>query len=89
MDLKDLEYKEHQLRECFKKELEHLNVDGQNDMQTIRCIKTYGALWHYTHQLLMAEHVDKVSAVESTGSLTTADTMNVQATGLRMVGSSK
>ena len=55
MELEELRYKEEVLRECFKEKLETLNVDGTNDMCTIKCVKTFGALRHYTHQLLLAE----------------------------------
>ena len=80
MDIKELEYKEQKLRECFKKKLEHLDVDGENDYSTVKCVKTYGVLWHLTHQLLMAEEKES----DTRGSVTTANTMNVQATGLKM-----
>ena len=77
MDIKDLRYKEEVLRECFKEKLDMLNVDGMNDMCTVKCVKTYGALWHYTHQLLLAEeHMDN--------STTSAETMEIKATGLKM-----
>lgn len=77
MDIKDLEYKEEVLRECFKEKLEELNVDGKNDMCTVKCVKTYGMLWHLTHQLLLAEtHLDK--------NTTSAETMEIKATGLKM-----
>lgn len=77
MDIKDLEYKEAVLRECFKEKLEELNVDGMNDMCTVKCVKTYGMLWHLTHQLLLAEtHLDN--------NTTSADTMEIKATGLKM-----
>lgn len=82
MTYKDLVYKESKLRECFKDKLEHLDVNGSNDVCTIKCVKTYGALWHYTHQLLMAETNTEVRS----GSITAADTMNIQATGLKMTG---
>lgn len=82
MTYEDLVYKESKLRECFKDKLEHLNVDGSNDMCTVKCVKTYGALWHYTRQLLMAETNTEVRS----GSITAADTMNIQATGLKMTG---
>jgi len=82
MDIKELEYKEQKLRECFKKKLEHLDVDGDNDYSTVKCVKTYGILWHVTHQLLMAE--EKEAGADTRGSVTTANTMNVQATGLKM-----
>ena len=78
MDMKDLEYKEEVLRECFKEKLEMLNVDGMNDMCVVKCVKTYGALWHYTHQLLLAEKH------ESSEQTTSAETMEIKATGLRM-----
>ena len=81
MDIKELEYKEQRLRECFKKKLEHLDVDGDNDYMTVKCIKTYGVLWHLAHQLLMAEEGE-----QKRGYTTTADIMNVQATGLKMGG---
>lgn len=80
MTHEELKYKEQRLRECFKKKLEHLDVDGDNDYMTVKCIKTYGVLWHLTHQLLMAE------SEQTRGYTTTADTMNVQATGLKMGG---
>lgn len=77
MNIEELRYKEEVLRECFKEKLEELNVDGKNDMCTVKCVKTYGALWHYAHQLLLAEeHLDKQT--------TTADTMEIKATGLKM-----
>ena len=78
----ELRYKEQKLRECFKKTLEHLDVDGDNDYMTVKRIKTYGVLWHLTHQLLMAEEGEQ----QKRGYTTTADTMNVQATGLKMGG---
>ena len=55
MTFEDLEHKEHVLRENFKEELDKLNVDGMNDMCTIKTIKTIGILWHLTHQLKLAE----------------------------------
>ena len=82
MTHEELQYKEMKLRECFKKKLEMLDVDGNNDYMTVKCVKTYGILWHLTHQLMMAEEKEVVQ--EKRGSATTADTMNVQATGLKM-----
>lgn len=82
MTHEELKYKESRLRDCFKKKLEMLDVDGNNDYMTVKCIKTYGVLWHLTHQLMMAEEKEVVQ--EKRGSVTTADTMNVQATGLKM-----
>ena len=78
----ELKYKEQRLRECFKKKLEYLDVDGDNDYMTVKCIKTCGVLWHLAHQLLMAEENEQ----QKRGYTTTADTMNVQATGLKMGG---
>lgn len=83
MTHEDLKYKESRLRECFKEQLEHLDVDGENSYKTVKRIKTYGVLWHLVHQLVMAEE----KAIEKrSGYTTTADTMNVQATGLAMTG---
>lgn len=82
MTHEELKYKEQRLRECFKKKLEHLDVDGDNDYMTVKCIKTYGVLWHLAHQLLMAEEGEQ----QKRSYTTTADTMNVQATGLKMGG---
>ena len=82
MTHEELKYKEMKLRDCFKKKLEMLDVDGNNDYMTVKCVKTYGILWHLTHQLMMAE--EKEVEQEKRGSVTTADTMNVQATGLKM-----
>lgn len=82
MTHEELQYKEMKLRDCFKKKLEMLDVDGNNDYMTVKCVKTYGILWHLTHQLMMAE--EKEVEQEKRGSVTTADTMNVQATGLKM-----
>lgn len=84
MSIEEIEFKEQKLRECFKKKLEMLNVEGDNDIHTVKCIKTYGVLWHLTHQLLKAEHEDKQEMRSVAGSTTTADTMNIQATGLQM-----
>jgi len=83
MSIDELKYKESKLRECFMKKLDELDVDGTNDYCTIKDIKTYGALWHYAHQLLMAE-ANKEEEKRST--VTTADTMNIQTTGLKMTG---
>lgn len=77
-----LNYMEKSLRECFKKKLDMLDVDGTNEYSTVKCVKTYGILWHTVHQLQMAEEKE-VEQVKS-GNVTTADTMNVQATGLQM-----
>lgn len=80
MQINELEYKEAKLRECFMDALEGLDVDGLNEYCTIKHIKTIGALWHYTHQLLLAmQH-------ETKGYTTTTDTMDIQATGLKMTG---
>lgn len=81
MTHEELKYKESRLRECFKKKLEMLDVDGSNDYMTVKCIKTYGMLWHLVHQLCMAEEKEPQ---EVRGSVTTADTMDIQATGLKM-----
>lgn len=88
MDIKELEYKEMVLREEFKEKLEQLNIDGNNDYCTVKCIKTYGVLWHLAHQLLMAEKNEQnAQEAEAQHSYnTTAETMNVQATGLKMGG---
>lgn len=80
MNIEELKYKEQVLRECFKEKLSMLDVDGNNDMCTIKCIKNYGALWHYTHQLLMAEENTNVISSE---------TMEFKATGLKMEGGKK
>lgn len=88
MTHEELKYKESKLRECFKKKLEMLDVDGENDIHTVKYIKTYGVLWHLVHQLLMAEEHEEITE-KKTGSVTTADTMNIQTTGLKMTGSIK
>lgn len=85
MSIDELKDKESVLRECFMEKLEMLNVDGPNDICTIKCIKTYGALWHYTHQLLMAEENDAERSARP--NTTTADTMDIRATGIRMSNS--
>lgn len=59
MTIDELEHKEAVLRSCFKEKLAYLNVDGDTDIDTVKLIKTYGALWHYAHQLLLAEEHDK------------------------------
>lgn len=88
MTHEELKYKEQVLRECFKEKLAGLNVDGENDICAVKRIKTFGALWHYTHQLCLAEEHDKEAEaeVEKKASETTAETMNIQATGLKMTG---
>lgn len=85
MDKEKLDYMEKQLRDCFKKKLDLLDVDGTNDYHTVKCVKTYGVLWHTVHQLQMAEEAEQVR----NGSVTTANTMNVQATGLKMMGAGR
>ena len=87
MDKEKLDYMEKQLRDCFKKKLEMLDVDGTNDYHTVKCVKTYGVLWHVVHQLQMAEGAEGTATRQ--GAVTTAQTMNVQATGLRMMGAQK
>jgi len=42
------------------------------------------ALWHYTHQLMLAEEHESENT--ETRSSMTAETMDIQATGLRMIG---
>lgn len=84
MDYEELEYKERVLRECFKEKLEMLNVDGKNDMCTVKCVKTYGALWHYTHQLLLAEKHENSEPATNSEQTTSAETMEIKATGLKM-----
>lgn len=88
MDMDELIFKEKVLRECFKEQLQRLNVEGENDLCTVKKIKTYGALWHYVNQLIMAE--EKELAVRTGAAkaqpVTTAEQMNIQATGLKMTG---
>lgn len=76
MSIDELEHREGVLRNDFKKALEWLDVNGKNEEHIVKCVKTYGALWHYTHQLLMAERNETRSV--------SAD--SIQATGLRMTG---
>lgn len=80
MSIEELEHKEAVLREEFKRKLHKLDVEGTNDMYDVKCVKTYGMLWHLTHQLLMAEQN------QSNQRSTTAETMNIQTTGLKMIG---
>ena len=75
MTYEDIEYKEKVLRECFKEKLASLNVDGINDMCTVKNVKMYGALWHYTHQLLLAE-----------GNNNNERTVEIKSTSLTMAG---
>lgn len=85
MDTEELKFKEQKLRKCFMEKLEHLNVEGENDYMTVKCIKTYGALWHYVHQLCMAEGIDEGgSDGDIKRGVTVAETMDIQATGLKM-----
>lgn len=81
MTLDELKYKENVLRDCFKEKLDMLNVEGNNNMCVVKDIKMYGALWHYTHQLLLAEeNKDSISV----GEPSSAETMEIKATGLKM-----
>lgn len=80
MTYDELKYKEARLRECFMDKLSMLDVDGSNDACTVRYIKTFGALWHYTHQLLMAEEKEHSESLN----VTTADTLDLRTTGLKM-----
>lgn len=47
-----LEYKEQALRDCFMERLERLDTDGTVSLAEVKELKTYGALWHYVHELL-------------------------------------
>lgn len=78
MTHEELEYKEHKLRECFIKRLEKLDVDGTVPLKEIKELKTYGALWHYTQELL-EEHEEKKAAAHH--STVTADSVS----GLKMI----
>lgn len=78
MTTEDIEYKEKRLREEFKKRLELLDVNGENSLDDVKCLKLFGVLWHITHQLLLAERSKDKSL--------TAETVNMQATGLKMIG---
>lgn len=80
MTLDELKYRESRLRECFMDKLDMLDVDGNNEMCVIKTIKTYGALWHYVHQLVMAEEGKPAES----RNVTTAEKMNIQASGLKM-----
>ena len=87
MTAEELKFKEQKLRKCFMEKLEHLNVEGENDYMTVKCIKTYGALWHYVHQLCMAEGIGDESGNgdgDIKRGVTVAETMDIQATGLKM-----
>lgn len=87
MTVEELEFKESALRREFKEKLEHLNVEGSNDIHTIKCIKTYGALWHYVHQLLLAEQ--EHAAVQERGQMQHMHAENVHAdsvTSLKVAG---
>ena len=80
MTHEELKHKEAKLRECFKEKLAMLDVDGTVSIDTVKCVKTYGVLWHLAHQLLMAEEQEKpVNDI-------TAETMDFKATGLKMAG---
>lgn len=84
MSIDELKFKEKVLREEFKEKLSHLNVEGENSWHAIRCIKTWGALWHYTRQLMIAEMYD--GGEETSVDASSAETLNIQATGLKMAG---
>jgi len=84
MSIDELKYKEDKLRQCFKEKLAMLDVDGNNDYMTVKCVKTYGVLWHLAHQLLMAEENEGHASAVKGGNVTTAETMDIQATGLKM-----
>lgn len=55
MTIEELKAKEKVLREDFKSVLAELDTDGENTIEFIKSLKTYGALWHYTNQLIKAE----------------------------------
>lgn len=78
MTIAELEYKEAKLRDAFKLKLALLDVDGYNDATDVHCVKTYGILWHITHQLLKAEKEESNNYVE-------ADTINMSSTGFKML----
>jgi len=85
MTMAELRFKEQRLRACFESKLEDLDVEGYNEMDTVKCVKTFGALWHYTHQLLLAREKDEEKeSVSFRTSQTSADTMDIKATGLKM-----
>lgn len=82
MTHEELKYKESKLRECFKEKLAMLDVDGTVSMDLVKCVKTYGMLWHLTHQLCLAEEKE----TEAKSNDITAETMDFKATGLKMAG---
>ena len=86
MTHEELKYKERVLREYFKEKLAMLDVDGTVSIDTVKCVKTYGVLWHLAHQLLMAEEQSNETKSAGTGSFTEAETMDIKATGLKMAG---
>ena len=89
MTVEELEFKEKTLRHDFMEKLECLNVSGHNDIHAIKCIKTYGALWHYVHQLLLAE---QEHAVQEHGQMQHMHAENVHAdsvTSLKVAGAHK
>lgn len=53
MTIEELKYKEEVLRGEFERKLSGLDVDGAVSMEHIKCVKTFGALWHYTKELLL------------------------------------
>lgn len=76
----ELIYKERVLRECFEEKLSRLDVEGKVPVEEVKCVKTFGALWHYAHELLKVhEHGE-----EQHGTMT-ADTMEIKASGLKNI----
>lgn len=76
MTMEELKHKEEALRGEFERKLAGLDVDGTVSMEHIKCVKTFGALWHHAKELLMSK------ASEAANYQVSAE----QVTGLRMEG---
>ena len=56
MELNELKHKEEELRKCFEKALNSLDVGGTVSHDEAKRVLMYGGLWHHANMLLK-EHM--------------------------------
>lgn len=78
----ELESKEAELRQCYEKCLEGLDVGGTVSVCEAKHVRLIGSLWHHAHELLKARRDEEA---ENDKAVMTAETMELKASGLRSV----